>query len=60
MAMKCIACGRHLSRPALVTGAYAWGPKCAKRAGLVEPKTRTRHEEAKRDELTRDLFEGVK
>ena len=32
--MKCVRCGKPLTRPALMTGAYAWGPKCARLAGL--------------------------
>ena len=35
--MRCIACGRTLLLPpAAVVGGYAYGPKCAQRAGLLE------------------------
>lgn len=35
--MRCIACGRTLLLPpAVLVGGYAYGPKCALRAGLLE------------------------
>lgn len=45
--MKCIRCGRALGpKPAATVqtrqGLSAWGPVCARRAGLIAPKTRQR------------------
>lgn len=45
--MKCISCGRPLSATPAATvqtrqGMSAWGPVCARRAGLIEAKPRQR------------------
>lgn len=56
--MRCVLCGRKLFKAALQVSSMAIGPKCAKRAGMIEPKRRKK--EAERDELTRDLFESMK
>ena len=56
--MRCIACGRVLLLPpAVVVGGYAYGPKCAQRAGLVRIKERNHASEAMRDDKTQDMFE---
>ncbi len=58
--MRCIACGRVLLLPpAVVVGGYAYGPKCALRAGLLPRKERAHASEALRDGETQDMFEGV-
>ncbi len=33
--MKCIQCNRPIGRAAVVVGSYAYGPKCARKAGLI-------------------------
>lgn len=45
--MKCVKCGRPLGpKPAATVqtsqGLSAWGPVCARRAGLIEAKPRQR------------------
>lgn len=56
--MRCVMCGRPMNRPALQLGKMALGPKCARRAGLIQPKApRQAAEPVYRDALTRDLFE---
>lgn len=40
MTLRCIRCHKPLTRPAAQAGAYAWGPKCARLAGLVERRKR--------------------
>ena len=45
--MRCIKCGRALGAIPAATvktaqGLSAWGPVCARRAGLIEPKRRER------------------
>ena len=58
--MRCIACGRVLLLPpAVLVGGYAYGPKCALRAGLVRPKDRNHASEAVRDTQTRDWVQEV-
>ena len=58
--MRCIACGRALLLPpAVLVGGYAYGPKCALRAGLVQPKERRHASEATRDSKTRDWVQEV-
>ena len=53
--MRCIACGRALLLPpAVLVGGYAYGPKCALRAGLLPRKERAHASEALRDNKTRD------
>lgn len=57
--MHCARCNRPLTKPAVVVGRYAYGPRCAKLAGLVEVKRRKRAvQERERDPLTVDMFEG--
>jgi hypothetical protein len=58
--MRCVACRRALLLPpAVVVGGYAYGPKCAKRAGLVRIKERNHASEAMRDNKTRDWVQEV-
>ena len=58
--MRCIACRRVLLLPpAVVVAGYAYGPRCAKRAGLVQPKERRHASEAMRDSKTRDWVQEV-
>ena len=58
--MRCVACGRTLLLPpAALVGGYAYGPKCAQRAGLVRIKQRNHASEAMRDNKTRDWVQEV-
>ena len=58
--MRCIACLRVLLLPpAVVVAGYAYGPKCAQRAGLVRIKQRNHASEAMRDNKTRDWAQEV-
>lgn len=58
--MRCIACGRALLLPpAALVGGYAYGPKCALRAGLLRRKERAHASEALRDNKTRDWVQEV-
>ena len=58
--MRCVACRRTLLLPpAVVVGGYAYGPKCALRAGLVQSKERNHASEAVRDAKTRDWVQEV-
>ena len=58
--MRCIACRRVLLLPpAAVVGGYAYGPKCAQRARLLERKERRHASEAMRDNKTRDWVQEV-
>lgn len=57
---RCARCGRVTFSPAVVIGTQPFGPVCARKAGLIEPKRRIRRaSDAERDSRTRDLFEGV-
>lgn len=57
---RCARCGRVTFLPAVVIGTQPFGPVCARKAGLIEPKRRIRRaSEAERDTRTRDLFEGA-
>ena len=56
---RCARCGRVTFLPAVVIGTQPFGPVCARKAGLIEPKTRRRASDAERDTRTMDLFEGV-
>ena len=56
---RCARCGRVTFLPAVVIGTQPFGPVCARKAGLVEPKRRRRASEAERDSRTCDLFEGA-
>lgn len=56
---RCARCERFTFRPAVVIGGRPFGPVCARKAGLIEPKRRRRASEAERDTRTRDLFEGA-
>lgn len=45
--MRCVKCGRALGATPAATvqtrqGLSAWGPVCARRAGLISPKRRER------------------
>lgn len=58
--MRCIACRRTLLLPpAVLVGGYAYGPKCAMRAGLMPRKERAHASEALRDNKTRDWVQEV-
>lgn len=57
--LHCARCGRVTLHPAVVIGAQPFGPVCARKAGLVEPKRRGRASEAYRDARTLDLFGGA-
>lgn len=58
--MRCVACRRTLLLPpAVVVGGYAYGPKCAQRAGLVRIKERNHASNAMRDNKTRDWVQEV-
>ena len=58
--MRCIACGRTLLLPpAAVVGGYAYGPTCARIAGLVAPKQLRQSGEVVRDDRTGDLFAQI-
>ena len=57
--IHCARCGRPTYKPAVVIGTQPFGRVCARKAGLIEPKRRSRASEAERDTRTRDLFEGV-
>lgn len=35
--MRCALCGRSIGAPAVLIGQMGVGPKCARRAGLIEP-----------------------
>lgn len=35
--MRCALCGRSMVAPAVLIGEMGVGPKCARRAGLIEP-----------------------
>ena len=58
--MRCIACRRVLLLPpAVLVAGYAYGPKCAQRAGLLPRKERAHASEAVRDTQTRDWVQEV-
>lgn len=40
MTHRCCLCGRPVLNPAVLIGALPAGPKCAKRANLIEPARR--------------------
>ena len=56
---RCARCERFTFSPAIVIGGQPFGPVCARKAGLIEPKRRSRASEAERDTKTMELFEGV-
>lgn len=56
---RCARCERFTFSPAIVIGGQPFGPVCARKAGLIEPKRRRRASDAERDTKTRDLFEVV-
>ena len=64
--MKCQRCSRSIFTPAATVGRYAFGPKCAKAMGLVEPKKRgsslfscMRPRRSDADEAQMGLFTGL-
>lgn len=62
--MRCILCHRPLTAAAFEmptrSGLSAWGPKCAKKAGLIKPKQRMRKPDAHKPcAETVDWVEGV-
>lgn len=62
--MKCQRCNRPMATPAVQIGRCAYGPKCARTMGLIEPKRRvpsllSRVRTVLRDERQGDLFEGM-
>lgn len=54
--MICHACNRPITKPSAVIGGHTFGPECAKRMGLVEPRSRAAVL-ASKDENTMDMFE---
>ena len=56
---RCARCGRATFSPAIVIGGLPFGPVCARKAGLIEPKRRRRASEVERDTKTMELLEGV-
>ena len=60
-ATRCASCGRPIFNPAVLIGRAAFGPTCAKKAGLLQPKRRkvALQGDAKTDPLTLELFEEV-
>ena len=56
---RCARCKRFTFSPAVVIGGQPFGPVCARKAGLIEPKRRRRASEAERDTKTMELFEGA-
>ena len=65
MTLRCVRCQKPLVRPAAQAGAYAWGPKCARQAGLVQhkrerlPRIHDVYRPRRRDARQMDLFEAV-
>ena len=64
MTAKCARCGRVTFRPAVVIGTQPFGPVCAVKAGLLQPKRRGARRIdgascAQRDSRTMDLFGGA-
>jgi ribosome-binding protein aMBF1 (putative translation factor) len=58
--MNCAICGRRLFKAAIQIGRMAVGPKCARRAGLIQTKPKKQERaDVVRDELTADLFAEV-
>lgn len=35
--MRCALCGRSMRQPAVLIGELAIGPRCSRKAGLIEP-----------------------
>lgn len=65
MKLRCVFCGRQ-TIPALMIGAQAVGPTCAKRAGLLQTKPRKgsgivifKRKQVKDDCGTMDLFKQL-
>lgn len=54
--MICHACNRPIAKPSAVVGSLTFGPECAKRMGLIEPRSRAAWL-ASKDENTMDMFE---
>lgn len=68
MKLTCALCGRGMDRAAVTIGSLAVGPKCSRRAGLIElgrkksgfvSLVRGRQVVPARDCDTLDLFSGV-
>ena len=58
--MICAQCRRPIKTPAIQIGRVAFGPVCARRLGLIQPKDKAIHVEVshyERDPHTPDLFE---
>ena len=61
MTPRCALCGRLTLHPAAYIAGRAIGPKCARKAGLVDVKRRPRTADSSRprvvaDSLTPDMF----
>ena len=61
---KCARCGRPTFHPAVVIGTQPFGPVCARKAGLLQPKRRGARQfdapsRVQRDTRTLDLFGGA-
>ena len=62
-------CGGHTAKPAVLIGAEAIGPACARRAGLIQAAKKSgkssrvqlfsRSSAPREDSRTRDLFEAI-
>lgn len=63
MTTKCARCGRVTLKPATFIGGLPVGPACARKAGLLQSKRRSRSGDtgscAQRDTATMDLFGGA-
>jgi hypothetical protein len=65
MTLRCVRCGRRLDLPTVEIRGHAWGPKCARQAGLVQhkrermPRIHDVYRPRRRDARQMDLFEGV-
>jgi hypothetical protein len=42
MTPRCIRCNRPIRSASVQKGRHAYGPKCARQAGLIQPKKRGR------------------
>lgn len=59
--MKCVRCNRPLKAPSASVGIYAYGPKCAKQAGMALMKaaaaSRKKPQQTEADERQVDWVE---
>jgi hypothetical protein len=65
--VRCALCGRAMRQPAVLIGQMGVGPKCARRANLLEPARKRQGSVrlylktpvVREDDKTMDLFDGV-